>query len=193
MTGTSFRGQLVRLTAINPESDPETIARWFQDSEFQQLAYDEPAAPVSARWWRERLEKTQGAADLKLAIRTLTDDRLIGYANLFDLMNEHYDCWLGIGIGDRNNWDKGYGTDALRILLRFAFQELNRHRVSLDVVAGNARAQRAYEKVGFVVEGRTRGSDHRNGRRRDLIHMGLLRSEWERDEESGHADKINPN
>ena len=86
---------------------------------------------------------------------------------------------MGIQIGERDYWGKGYGTDALRVLLRYAFDELNLQRVSLSVLEGNARAMRSYEKCGFRYEGRERHAWAYDGRRWDEIYMGLLREEWE--------------
>lgn len=85
---------------------------------------------------------------------------------------------MGIGIGEREYWSKGYGTDAMNVILRFAFDELNLYRISLNVFEYNQRAIRSYEKVGFVVEGREREFLRRGGRRWDMIFMGLLREEW---------------
>lgn len=85
---------------------------------------------------------------------------------------------MGIGIGEREYWSKGYGTDAMNVILRFAFDELNLYRISLNVFEYNQRAIRSYEKVGFVVEGREREFLRRAGRRWDMIFMGLLREEW---------------
>ena len=107
----------------------------------------------------------------------LADDRLIGLADLTPIW-PHSDGWLGIGLGEREYWGKGYGSDALRVLLRFAFTELNLQRVSLNAFEYNARAIRSYEKAGFRVEGRVREWMRRDGRRWDVIYMGLLREEW---------------
>ncbi|MCJ7660780.1 MAG: GNAT family N-acetyltransferase [Anaerolineales bacterium] len=90
----------------------------------------------------------------------------------------HGDSSVGIGIGEREYWSKGYGTDAMNVILRFAFDELNLYRISLNVFEYNQRAIRSYEKVGFVVEGREREFLRRAGRRWDMIFMGLLREEW---------------
>jgi RimJ/RimL family protein N-acetyltransferase len=87
---------------------------------------------------------------------------------------------VGIGIGEREYWGKGYGKDAMRIMLRYAFMELNLHRVSLNVYEYNPRAIRSYEKAGFTVEGRQRQALNRDGRRWDMIYMGSLREEWKR-------------
>ncbi|MCK4899416.1 MAG: GNAT family N-acetyltransferase, partial [Anaerolineales bacterium] len=75
-------------------------------------------------------------------------------------------------------WGKGFGTDAVSVILRYAFHELNLHRVSLGVFEYNRRARRSYEKVGFSVEGRIRGDMLRQGRRWDVFIMGILREEW---------------
>ena len=97
----------------------------------------------------------------------------LGYAR-----NNRAETFMGIGLGEREDWNKGYGTDAVRLILRFAFLELNVHRVSLSVFEYNPRAKRAYEKAGFVEEGRVRGALLREGRRWDEIFMGVLRPEW---------------
>jgi RimJ/RimL family protein N-acetyltransferase len=81
-------------------------------------------------------------------------------------------------MGARESWGKGYDTDAMRVILRFAFQELNLRRVSLDTFEYNPRAIRSYEKAGFVLEGRARGYLNREGKRWDLIFMGILQEEW---------------
>jgi RimJ/RimL family protein N-acetyltransferase len=82
-------------------------------------------------------------------------------------------------VGEREYWGRGYGTEAMRLVLQFAFQELNLHRVSLGVFAYNERAIRSYEKAGFRIEGRLRQGIHRVNQRWDEVVMGILRSEWE--------------
>ncbi len=87
---------------------------------------------------------------------------------------------MGISIGEKEYWGKGYGTDAMRVVLRYAFTELNLHRVSLTVFEYNPRAIRSYEKAGFTLEGREREAVFRSGKRTDMIYMGVLREDWER-------------
>ena len=90
----------------------------------------------------------------------------------------HGDTFVGIGPGDREYWGKGYGTDAMKIILRYAFIELNLHWVSLDVFEYNQRGVRSSEKAGFVHEGRARQLLMCEGRRWDVLYMGILREDW---------------
>jgi RimJ/RimL family protein N-acetyltransferase len=170
-------GQLVRLAAMNPETDADSIARWSFDSEFWRLSHPGPAQPRLSKQVKDWLNDRPVDSHW-FAIRTLSEDRLIGDVGLFAVKWNHGDAFMGISIGERDYWGKGYGTDALRVLLRYAFTELNLHRVSLSSLEGNTRATRSYEKAGFVPEGRMRQATHYEGRRFDEVFMGVLRSEW---------------
>ncbi len=175
-----FHGDLVRLTAEEPEMIARTEVRWQRDSEFVRLA-DSQMEIASARrirdWVEKRIEKGPQPERYPFYIRTLADDRLIGFLGLgVDLI--HSDAMVGIGIGERDAWNKGYGTDAMKICLCYAFLELGVQRVSLGVFEYNPRAQRSYEKAGFQLEGRTRQDTLREGKRFDSLWMGILREEW---------------
>ncbi len=171
-------GQLTRLAAVNPDTAAEIIARWLHDSQFWRLAHTEPALPMLPKNVKRALEDRP--IDLHgFAIRTRRDDRLIGLIGLYTIFWPHRDAFMGINIGEREYWGKGYGTDALRVLLRYAFDELNLQRVSLSFLEGNERAMRSYEKCGFRHEGHERQAWAYDGRRWDEIYMGLLREEWE--------------
>lgn len=88
-------------------------------------------------------------------------------------------CSVGIGIGEKAYWGKGYGTDALKALIHYLFQTMNLNRVQLDTWSGNVRAIRSYEKCGFVVEGRMRNDAYIDGQYYDTIVMGLLKEEFQ--------------
>jgi RimJ/RimL family protein N-acetyltransferase len=113
-------------------------------------------------------------------IRTNDGNRLIGFVGLFEIQWHHGDCWVGIGIGEKEDWGRGYGTEAMCLILRFAFEELNLHRVTLGVFGYNPRAIRSYEKAGYQLEGTERQVLHRDGQRADMYIMGILREEWEK-------------
>jgi RimJ/RimL family protein N-acetyltransferase len=172
-----FRGALVHLAARDPDTDAEAVARWERDSEFHRLAHNDPAYPILAKTAKQWLEE-ESPNGFRFAIRTLADDRLIGTIGLWVSSWTNGEAWAGISIGERDYWGNGYGTDAMKIILRYGFTELNLYRVSLDALASNARAVRAYEKAGFVVEGYTRGAAKYDGQHGDEIYMGILREEW---------------
>ncbi len=181
MTGDLLRGELVRLTVENPEAMAAYSSRWNQDTEWLRLLDTEPPRLHSEKKWKEWLEKDQekDALDyLFLAIRTLESDQPIGFIGLFDLFIQHGDTLVAIALGEREYWGKGYGTDAMRVMLRYSFNELNLRRVGLIVFEYNPRAIRSYEKAGFTPEGRQRGVLLRDGRRWDWTFMGILREEW---------------
>ena len=178
-----LRGEQGRLAALNLETDVETMAGWTRDSEFSHLL--ETGAP---EMWTAQVAKVQLADEqddekskgkrFSFVIRTLADDRLIGFVDLEVNHWSQREGWLGIGIGRREDWGKGYGTDAMRVLARYSFAELSLERLSLTVFAYNERAVRSYLKAGFSVEGRQRERLRRGARRYDMIFMGILREEW---------------
>ncbi len=173
-------GQRVRLSAIDPATDAETFARWEVDSEYMRQLDSGPHLPHRAKKIQEGIEKEQqeDPHTLAFAVRTLADDALIGFV-AFDGINwQHGDTFVAIGIGDPTYRGKGYGTDALRVMLRYGFRELNLWRVQLNTFSYNERAIKSYEKTGFVLEGRQRGMLLRDGRRWDLIYMSVLREDW---------------
>lgn len=176
-----FRGEFVRLTAEDPEVLAREEARWQRDSEFHRLANGGTPEMFSSRKIKEWLEKSLAGGfkpeSHKFSIRSLADEKLIGFMGLWlDLI--HADVWMGIGIGDREDWSKGYGTDAMKLCLRFAFRELGAHRISLALYEYNSRALRVYEKAGFRMEGRTRQDVSKEGQRYDSLWMSILREEW---------------
>jgi RimJ/RimL family protein N-acetyltransferase len=176
-----YRGRLVRLAALDPEKDAEAIARWSHDSQYLRLLDSDPARPATAKAIRADMEKRAERGDSNaFGIHTLAEDKFIGFVGLWVVNWASAEAFVGIGLGERDYWGKGYGTDAMRLALRFAFDELNLQRVSLDAFAYNARAIRSYEKAGFRLEGTKRETTRRDGRRYDDVNMGVLREEWER-------------
>lgn len=180
LSSDTFTGQLVFLDGVT-EADIPTVARWARDIEYSRylrMGVPELAIEKDIRQWM--LEEDPGSRYMRpFAIRTLDTHELVGTCAPKDLNWQAHHCLLWIGIGDPIHRGKGYGTDATRILLRFIFRELNMQRVALEVAAFNAPARRAYEKVGFQLEGTLRRFMFRDGRYWDLYIMAILREEWE--------------
>ncbi|HEY3311545.1 MAG TPA: GNAT family protein [Anaerolineales bacterium] len=172
-------GNLVRLAAIDPEKTAATWAKWGLNSEYLRLSDLGPATIHSQKAIKEWIEKhLDDWLACEFEIRTIEGDRAIGSTGLGGDMKVHGDAFVGIGIGEPEFWGRGYGTEAMQLILRFAFMELNLQRVSLNVFDYNPRAVHSYEKAGFKHEGRQRGALLREGKRWDLIFMGILREEW---------------
>ncbi|OUQ86314.1 GNAT family N-acetyltransferase [Brevibacillus brevis] len=105
-------------------------------------------------------------------------NRPIGITSLIqiDLKNRNAECI--IDIGEKEYWGKGYGREALKLLLDYAFLEMNLHRVSLRVFSFNERAIKLYERLGFKQEGISRQFLFREGKWHDIVHMGILQQEY---------------
>jgi RimJ/RimL family protein N-acetyltransferase len=177
-----FKGELVRLSAIDHEELGKAYSIWRRDSELQRL-FDTGAsvlhsAKAGADFF-EKMTKEDSPAFHFFSIRKLDDNRLLGDIGL-DVINNwsSRDSFIWISISDREDWGKGYGTDAMKLILRLAFTELNLRRVTLTVFEYNPRAIRSYEKVGFKHEGRLRGALLRDGKHWDMLYMGILYKDW---------------
>jgi len=192
MNPTLLRGERVRLAAVNPETDAEIAAAWSRDDEFQTMLNTDAPMLWTARALKAEMSEAQGLDEKQVnsysfVIRSLAEDRLIGFTDVDIKPWSQRNGWIAIGIGPREYWGQGYGTDAMRVLQRFAFTELNLDRLTLNVFAYNERAQRSYLKAGFQVEGRQRQRLRRGGRRYDMVFMGLLRDEWRARGEAGRV------
>jgi RimJ/RimL family protein N-acetyltransferase len=171
-----FEGRLVRLRALEPEDEPN-LYEWYNDYEVtQHLMLRYPLSHATERQFIER-QAQPAQAGTHFAICLKEDGRLIGGSGLTVALPENREARLGIAIGDKSYWDRGYGTDAMRTICRFGFEQMNMHRIELDVYSHNERARKVYEKVGFQVEGCRRQAVFKYGRYLDVIVMGVLEGE----------------
>jgi RimJ/RimL family protein N-acetyltransferase len=117
--------------------------------------------------------------NIVVAVVLKDGDRLIGTLGLRLGENKDRKANFGINIGAKDLWNQGYGTEATKLIVRYGFETLNLNRIELTVYEYNARAIRAYEKVGFSREGVMRQATYKLGRYWDIINMGILRAEWD--------------
>lgn len=171
-----FYGKRLKLTAPRAE-DVQVMLQWNEDPEYLRNVDTDLAVPFSEKQLEDEGETKH--REVYFRLRTREDDRLIGFVVIHGIEWNNRTGQLAIGIGLAEHRGKGYGTEALQLMLRYAFHEMNLDRVGLDVIAYNARAIRTYEKVGFQLEGRIRSAVYRDGKRYDRLIMGILREEWE--------------
>jgi RimJ/RimL family protein N-acetyltransferase len=176
-----YKGELVRLSAMDVNEAGKAFSRWQRDSEFRRLLDSGVAYMASANGAQKWLEKEleEGSVNQHwFSVRKLDDDQLLGDIDLYVANWPGRDAFVGLGIGEREFWGKGYGTDLMKVILRYGFTEVNLKRVTLTVFEYNPRAIRSYEKAGFRHEGRMRRVLNKEGKRWDILFMGILREEW---------------
>ncbi len=173
-----LEGEKVRLRPIEREDLPRFV-RWFADPEVRRhlLVYLPFSLTQEERWYEELQERLRRSESVVLALETL-DGLHIGNIGLHEIDWKNRHAELGIVIGEKAYWGQGYGTDAIRTLLRLAFEEMNLHRVYLVVDEDNLRAIRCYEKCGFREEGRLREAVFREGQYHDQPVMSVLQAEF---------------
>lgn len=177
--GNLFSGPRVRLTAVRPDDVP-AVTRWYEDSEFSRQYDASPAFPrPAARVHNYLFEPEKSESAFRFGIRLHHSDDLIGLVDLDSIVWTSGVGWLAIGIGEPLYRGQGYGSEAMALLLRFAFHELNLHRVQLTVFSYNLRAIHLYERLGFVREGVMREFLYRDRQHFDVVLYGLLAREWE--------------
>jgi RimJ/RimL family protein N-acetyltransferase len=173
-----IRGEHVYLRPAE-RTDIDLFVRWFSDAETTRyLAMRAPISKAMEERWFESMLEEQGKKGYHFVICLLADDRPIGTAGFHHVNQEDGHASFGISIGEKEEWSKGYGTDALRAICAFGFAQLRLERIELDVYEPNRRAQRSYEKAGFVTEGTLRHAHFSDGRFHDVLRMSLLREEW---------------
>jgi RimJ/RimL family protein N-acetyltransferase len=174
-------GERLRLRRVERE-DIKKYHEWVNDPEVTE--YLSLFAPMSIedeeRWYENSLQRDIQERPFAIDLREGSAWRLIGNCTYFGIEREARSAEIGIMIGDKSVWNQGLGAEAMRLILRFGFGTLNLNRAYLRVYARNLRAQRAYEKAGFVLEGTMRQAVYKNGRYDDVHIMSVLRSEWEK-------------
>jgi RimJ/RimL family protein N-acetyltransferase len=174
----NIEGELVALGPLRRELIP-LWTRWFNDFQVtgNLAVMARPMTFEQEEAWYER--SAAGEGDVSFAIYERSTWRPIGNCGLHGADTLHRTAEVGIVIGEPDARGKGYGTEAMRLLLDYAFTVLALRNVMLRVYEYNAAARRSYEKVGFREIGRRRGSRWHNGRFWDEVYMDMLASEFE--------------
>jgi RimJ/RimL family protein N-acetyltransferase len=173
-----LRGEHVYLRPAE-RIDVPNFVRWLNDAET--TSYLSMRAPMSVameeKWFEGMVEK-QGKDHYHYVICLIKNDQPIGTLSLFAVDHINGNAGIGILIGEKELWGKGYGTDAMNALVDFGFGMLRLERLWLEVYVFNKRARRSYDKSGFVLEGVERRAVFKQGRYLDVELMSILRDEW---------------
>jgi len=168
------RGERIYLSPVH-KGDLPFLTVTINDPEISQfLTVDEPMTEQDEEKWLAGLSD-QKASNIVLAIRLVENNEIIGTQGLYHISFKDGTATMGYCIGRKDLWDKGYGTEAQMVLLEYAFNTLNLHKVSAEVYDFNPRSKRCLEKCGYVVEGVQKEHRYRNGRRVDCTMLAVFK------------------
>ena len=172
-----LQGERIYLAAL----EREHCRKLYEDEEYDFANVAEPlyigASLESSDEWYSDIQKRNGDENIRLGI-FLVDGTVIGDVALQGLDWRNRSCSLGMGIAKLENHSKGYGKEAVSLLLGHAFGNLGLERVTVSTLATNIAAQKSLEKLGFVQEGRARRSDWVAVQWVDKLNYAILREEW---------------
>jgi RimJ/RimL family protein N-acetyltransferase len=172
-----MEGKKVKIRALE-KKDLDEIMKWVNDYKVTRTLTSF-LYPLSGEQEEKILEKLiePNERNRTFAIETKKGEYLgnIGFHNI-DWKNRNAE--VGIVIGKKNYWNKGYGTDAMMTILDFAFNRMNLHKVYLGVFDFNQGGIKSYLKCGFKKEGHLRGMFYNEGKYHDMVMMGILKKEY---------------
>lgn len=171
-----LNGKKVYLTAVS-KSSIEQLRSWRNDPELRQYfrEFREISDAAQEKWYQDKVLGNDKQVDFE--IRSIPEDKLIGHCGLYYINWLNRTAELTIYVGDPEYKYKGYGADALRVLMDYAFFTMNLNRVWCEVFSNNG-AIHVYRKIGFIDEGTLRKHHYENGKYLDCHLLGLLKDEW---------------
>ncbi len=184
----TLEGRLVRLRPFSRACIDDQL-RWNADPDVRHFLHrsEDPPSMLSRATLERRIQAViADPSELRFTLET-SEGTPIGDIGLLGI-HPHGRAELSIMIGEKAYWSRGYGTDAIRCLLSFAFGELGLRRVTLIADADNARGIRCYERCGFRHEGVLRAHRLRYGKPLDMVTMAVLREEFEAERGGGRRE-----
>lgn len=177
-----FKKMVGTLCYLSPctEEDATKWATWFNDMETTMLLGDEVYRPTSPEAERESINQILKNHYQFFEIVDKQTDEAIGRTILFDIDHIDRRAMVGIVIGEKTYWGKGYGQDALKLILDYGFNILNLNNIMLGTFEFNQRALSSYKKIGFKEIGRRRQGRIIAGKKYDVIFMDILAEEFEK-------------
>jgi diamine N-acetyltransferase len=181
-----LNGKRIRLRAIEKEDLPIFVT-WLNDPEVRRnLQLFQPLSLAQEEeWFKGILQQPLEEQPLMIEVKTAEGWQSVGNVGLLKISNTDRAAEIGIVIGEKIFWGQGYGTEAMRLMLKHGFKELNLNRIYLRVYETNLRGIRSYEKAGFKLEGRLRQDRFMDGKYIDVLLMSILRSEYKEEKSEG--------
>jgi RimJ/RimL family protein N-acetyltransferase len=178
-------GNRIRLRAAE-KSDIDLFLHWVNDPEVtENLMMVSPMSRIEEeRWYENMMDRPPSEHVLVIDIpdqEASGEYQAIGTCQFIHIDWRNRSGEVGIMIGDKSQWDRGFGTEAMGLLLQHGFDSLNLHRVWLQVYSKNHRGIRAYEKAGFIYDGKYRQAHFQHGRYYDVYLMSVIKDEWQKD------------
>lgn len=174
-----LKGERITLGPIKREYI-DSYLKWINDQEIMQ--YLSAYVPLTRMKEEDWIEDLKNRDDTILFAISIFDEngkeKHIGNCGLHDIDWRNRSSEVGIMIGEKEYHGKGYGTEAIELLIKYGFEEVNLNRIFLRVFDFNERAINSYIKVGFIEEGRIRQGQFKKGKYHDLILMSILHEEW---------------
>jgi RimJ/RimL family protein N-acetyltransferase len=172
-----IKGDKIYLTELD-RTNAETVRGWLNDPEVHRylLVGHVPITKEAEQSFYDTQAATPDAHDFE--IHVAADGRYIGNIGLRDVDLVHRHGEIGLVVGSKQDWGKGYGADAIVTCLRFAFFTLGLHSVRIVTEAGHERALELYRRIGFVETGREREHVYREGRFVDELVFDMLDTEY---------------
>jgi RimJ/RimL family protein N-acetyltransferase len=169
-------GEHIILRAFERD-DAERCYRWMNDPNIvRTLKSRYPIAFQNEIEWLERaMQVSVSDSERHFAIERKEDRAHIGNASIHDIDWVSRTAAFGLFVGEPSAWNRGFGTDAIRTLVRFAFEEMNLRKLNIDVFDYNDRAKHVLEAQGFVQEGRLRQQFYREGSYHDIVILSTFR------------------
>ncbi|AQP53614.1 hypothetical protein CBF34_00700 [Vagococcus penaei] len=170
-------GNKVYLSELR-DGDTEDFVLWQWDTDFMNGISADVFHPFQAEDWAKMFAESDSNEAFYFTIRQVATDQVIGFVSLTEVLFKNRRAELGIGILNPEYRGKGYGDEAVRLILRYAFDHLGLHKVNLSVHAYNVGAIHLYEKIGFLREGVNREAIYRDGQWFDQYDYGFLQNEY---------------
>jgi len=176
-----IEGADVRLRKIERKDLP-VLHAWLNDEPLMTWARFSPDHMISASALEKEYERELAGEDHErttYVIEERASGKAIGWCVMRTWDRKHVNTNVGIGLGEKDLWGKGYGTEAMNLLLTIAFDHQGWHRAELWTLVENERAVRSFEKCGFRREGQEREAAYYDGAYHDILLMAQLKSEWD--------------